>query len=129
MKSYPWGCRSAFLSISLCDRIRQNKGMRPAQLLDGTFRLTFFEGRDGFVCEVQDGSSGPALQLKCSLTSLVGVLGGLRYHFAGANALCTIYKDAEVVRVDIQLGSASTERMTVPSGAYLDLLRCLGANV
>lgn len=129
MESYLRGCRSAFLYISLYDRIGQNRGMRSAQIIEGNFRLTFFEGPDGFVCEVQDGSAGPGLQLKCGLTSLVGVLGGLRYHFAGANALCTIYKDSEVVHVDIQLGSASTERMTVSSEAYSDLLRCLGANV
>lgn len=104
-------------------KIVQNDDMPSAMIVDGTSQLRFTGEGERLLCEVEDSlGTGDLCQLKCRLSSLGNVLGGLRYHFAGENALCTIYKQDEGVVFDLQISSRPATRIAISEEKYSEML-------
>jgi hypothetical protein len=91
--------------------------------------LTFSYEDGGLVCDFCDTSLGQDVRrLRCRMSSLVGVLSGLRYHFAGAGVLCTIFRDVDVVTIDAQLATQDSKRLVLTVAEYENLLnQCEGS--
>ena len=79
-------------------------------------RLTFLiEGKD-IVCTLT--AAGEDKPVRCQVSSLIAVLSGLRYHFAGENALCTLCRQEEAVTIDAQVGNGRSIAGSVPVADY-----------
>jgi|SRR5579885_841513 len=77
------------------------------ELGDGEIKLRFTRNKLRATCEIHlIGETEPRV-LFCRPASLRDVVLGTRYHFAGSNALCTIYRLGDQICIEVHLDSRS----------------------
>jgi hypothetical protein len=73
-----------------------------------------------FYCQIFDGEedAGEAPKARCNPANLFAVLGGMKYHLACGNGVCTLSRDGSEIVVEIEAGRLQAKTYRVPVTGY-----------
>lgn len=92
--------------------------------------VRLYSSKEQICCEVANlNEPSSRYVLGCAPMNLLAVSSGLRYHFAGQNVLCSVYRQGERVLLDLQVADLPRRKIDLSIAEYQQALQTLGVHV